>query len=189
VTFKADRYLLLERIDGTILKTLWGSLSPSQKEQIALTLQGYIDQLRQVSGNYIHRHVPGPMADTPTKCEGQSRLFGPWPIGPFQTSSALFDHFHRRKGQRLDDSQPLVLTHNDLNMRNIMVGHDGKLWIIDWEFSGFFPKCFEQFSMISSAMHDKPPQDWWECMPIITGDASNYEKELFGFQDSENRDC
>jgi thiamine kinase-like enzyme len=33
----------------------------------------------------------------------------------------LFDYF-----------EPLVLTHQDLNVRNVIVGEDGRLWIVDW---------------------------------------------------------
>ena len=42
-----------------------------------------------------------------------------------------------------DGSQPLVLTHCDINMRNILVGDDGRLCLLDWELSGFYPPWFE----------------------------------------------
>lgn len=31
-----------------------------------------------------------------------------------------------------DDFQPLVLTHQDLNPRNTVVGENGCVWIVDW---------------------------------------------------------
>lgn len=33
--------------------------------------------------------------------------------------------------QKFDDSEPLVFTHQDLNLRNIIMGDDGRLWIVD----------------------------------------------------------
>lgn len=32
----------------------------------------------------------------------------------------------------------LVLCHQDLNMRNIIVGDDGRLWQVDWTWAGFY---------------------------------------------------
>ncbi|KAH9971786.1 hypothetical protein BJV77DRAFT_958133, partial [Russula vinacea] len=36
-----------------------------------------------------------------------------------------------------DDSRPLVFTHGDLSMRNIIFGTDGRIWLVDWALSGF----------------------------------------------------
>ena len=41
-----------------------------------------------------------------------------------------------------DNSAPLVLTHGDRNLRNIM-GDDDRLWLVDWGWSGFYPPWFE----------------------------------------------
>lgn len=42
-----------------------------------------------------------------------------------------------------DFSLPLVLTHLDLHPQNIILDTNHRLWIIDWEFSGFYPQWFE----------------------------------------------
>jgi thiamine kinase-like enzyme len=44
---------------------------------------------------------------------------------------------------RLDDSMPFVLTHGDISMQNVIIDKVGKLWLIDWGFSGAYPKWFE----------------------------------------------
>ncbi|KAI6161930.1 hypothetical protein EDD17DRAFT_1777114 [Pisolithus thermaeus] len=41
---------------------------------------------------------------------------------------------HPSRKELFDDSQPLVLTHQDLNLRNIIMGEDGRLWIIGWAY-------------------------------------------------------
>ena len=46
-----------------------------------------------------------------------------------------------------DSSLPLVMTHLDLQPHNIIIGEDGRVWIIDWEFAGFYPQWFEYASM------------------------------------------
>jgi hypothetical protein len=35
--------------------------------------------------------------------------------------------------------QNFVLTHHDLAPRNLMVDLNGKLWLLDWEYTGFIP--------------------------------------------------
>lgn len=74
---------------------------------------------------------------------------------PFKTSSEIL-HYYREinNGFRLNDSQPMVLTHNDLIMRNVIVGRDGKLWLVDWEWTGFYPPYFEQIAMMSTAENE-----------------------------------
>ena len=47
-----------------------------------------------------------------------------------------------------DASLPLVLTHLDLHPGNIIVGDDGRVWLIDWEHAGFYPQWFEYASMV-----------------------------------------
>ena len=41
----------------------------------------------------------------------------------------------------------LVFTHLDLNPRNVMLGDDGRLWMIDFGLSGFYPEWFEYVAM------------------------------------------
>ena len=38
-----------------------------------------------------------------------------------------------------DNSEPLVLTHQDLNLRNVIVGEDSRLRVIDFAWAGYNP--------------------------------------------------
>jgi hypothetical protein len=110
-------YLLQEKIEGTRLDKIW-------------ILRGYILELREASSIYHRCHVPGPMADVPRKCHGPHFLFGGRNRGPCEQLLDYFSTRLRGGSPRFDDSynsQPLVLTHNDLSMCNIVVGQDGKL--------------------------------------------------------------
>lgn len=75
----------------------------------------------------------------------------------------------------------MVLTHNDLSMRNIIVGRGGKLWLVDWGWAGFYPPYFEHIAMMSTAENDNAPQDWWEYIPLVTGEWVK-EREMLGFE-------
>jgi Phosphotransferase enzyme family len=179
-------YVLLEKIEGTRLDRLWPSFTPLQRFITAWTLRGYILELRRASGNYKRRHVPGPMADTPQRCHGPPYLFNYRYQGPFECTRELLDFFNKsplcmNSGTQLDDSyasQPLVLMHNDLSMRNIIVGHDGRLWLVDWEWSGFYPPFCELISMQSAAINDQGPKSWWDYIPLIAGPWFKEQKML-----------
>jgi hypothetical protein len=174
ITSGMHGYLLLEKIEGTRLDKVWPSLSPLQRLLTAWTLRGYILELRKASNAYHRSYVIGPMADTPQQCHGPAWLWAYRDRGPFESTRELLDWFTdgQEYGLRFDDSydsQPLVLTHGDLCMRNIIVGRDGKLWLVDWEWSGFYPPFCEYVATMSAADRDKPPRTWQRCIPLITG--------------------
>jgi thiamine kinase-like enzyme len=124
------------------------------------------------------------MADTPQRCHGPALLFHLRDHGPFQNTRQLLDYFSKRlrsncaRYEDAYDSQPLVLTHNDLCMRNIIVGRDGKLWLVDWEWSGFYPPFCEYIAMKSSAINDDALKSWCEYLPLIAGAWVQEEKML-----------
>ena len=71
-----------------------------------------------------------------------------------------------------DDSAPLVLTHQDLNMRNFIVGDDGRLWVIDWAWARFYPLWFEFVVMRRQSENEeiltgKKEAQWDAMIPFI----------------------
>ncbi|PPQ71206.1 hypothetical protein CVT26_011019 [Gymnopilus dilepis] len=193
--YKGYQYIVMEKIDGAPLHEVWPSLTPSQRFGVALTLQDYIRQLRQASAHYARRSCPGPMGPTPRKCLDATWLFDrDRPCGPFESQAKLLGHWNawfdlpKRNARgspestKLVESHPLVLTHGDLSPRNILVGHDGRLWVVDWEWSGFYPPWCEYIMAASAALNDAMPrgwmvqpgtrqaaQSWWNYIPFITG--------------------
>lgn len=87
------------------------------------------------------------------------------------------------RNEKFDDSSPLVFTHNDLNPRNIIAGEDGRLWVVDWAWSGFYPPWFEFCAMDKQAWNEKLGgwNDWfWELMiPFVCGPYFKTEIWLF----------
>ncbi|KIM44983.1 hypothetical protein M413DRAFT_51094, partial [Hebeloma cylindrosporum] len=163
--------IAIEFIPGQQLSSIWPTLSWFGRLRVAFTMHSYVRQLRKI--RHPRSSVPGPMGGPD---EGgricPSPVFGPIVDrrGPFASYADLTHFFNERlarllKSQRkqppsletfttFDDSQPLVLTHQDLNPRNFIVGDDGRLWLVDWAWAGFFPPWFEFVAMRRQAENE-----------------------------------
>ncbi|KDQ06803.1 hypothetical protein BOTBODRAFT_140762 [Botryobasidium botryosum FD-172 SS1] len=167
-TFLYDDYgcMILEYIEGEQLATCWPRLSSVTKLRVAWTMRNYIQQLRRLESSR-----PGPPGDTPRKCDGvhfQFRL-----TGPFEDYEAMEDLLVQRvygsaRRHRLFSSKRLVFTHHDLNMRNILLDTVGRVWLVDWAWSGFFPEWFEHGSMSWDPSRDDPPS-WGMLVHYMSG--------------------
>ncbi|KAI9773305.1 MAG: hypothetical protein M1839_002165 [Geoglossum umbratile] len=142
--------IVMEYIDGKPLDKEWNSYTKAQKDNIISQLKGYVDELRTISGTYVGS-VDG------TYCGDQFFSSNPTVYGPFSSEA----EFHNGLVQALRDQEggtwtdmvvrfiealpphKIILTHNDLAPRNILV-RDGKVVaIIDWELSGYYPEYWE----------------------------------------------
>ena len=163
------------------LRVAWPSLSFWGKLKVILAMRLYLRQLRRVK--YSSSNTPGPLGSKPLRCNGLQ--FGWDPIGPFPTISALEAHYRKEhtsaeyrasRGwgppphrEPLDPSAftSLVFTHNDLNMRNLLLDDNGVLWVVDWGWAGFYPPWFEYLGMKYAAQKDKNPKSWQECIKYM----------------------
>ncbi len=74
------------------------------------------------------------------------------------------------KGPLPDDDGTLVYSHVDLAMRNLIVGQDGQLWLIDFMMAGFYPRWFEYVNMVIDAMLERGAEYdsiWWVIIPFV----------------------
>ncbi|KAH7884140.1 kinase-like domain-containing protein [Phlebopus sp. FC_14] len=148
----AMTYLVMEYIDGQTLDSCWDRLTLLSKLRIAWTLRSYVAQLRR-----LQRTVPGTLNGS--SCTGP--LFTEYGAGPFASydeMTAWFNHkldVSQRMKQaplnapRFDNLWPLVFTHWDLCPRNVLLARDGKVYVLDWQRSGFYPAWFEYVGMLS----------------------------------------
>ena len=161
------------------LRVAWPSLSFLGKLKVVLTMRLYLRQLRRVQYS-SSSNTPGPPVPTPLPCNGLQ--FGHDARGPFPTISALETYFwkeHSLAEYRASrgwapppNCEPLgtsafallVFTHNDLNMRNLLLDDHHVLWVVDWGFSGFYPPWFEYLGMRYAAEKDKDPESWHKCI-------------------------
>ena len=191
VVHNNGRFLLvMDFVKGKTLAEVWSSLSLWRKLHVAFTLRGYIRQLRRRLRAFP-TDPPGPISYAkPQECI--SPLFTqiqPY-RGPFASYADLSTFFNDRCqmacrdaekcGGRapvgsFDNSEPLVFTHQDLNPRNIILGDDGRLWIVDWAWAGFYPPWFEHSSMLIQeenevlVMRGSKHALWRALIPFICG--------------------
>ncbi len=174
---EGELFYAMDFVDGQQLRHVWPTLSIWGKLRVAWTLRSYIRQLRRIDSTLSS--VPGPLGDSPQTCIGF--IFESKRHTSFPNMEALFAWFHenarmRRVRARLPpieydpfhDCRRMVMTHMDLNMRNILVGKDNRIWIIDWDWSGFYPEWFEYVSMFYAEKFINGPVSWMRCIPFIT---------------------
>jgi len=191
--------IVMDYIPGRQLSHVWPAMPTWQKLRVVFTLHDYVRQLRAI--RHPRSVVPGPVAPPghpPRICT--SPLFGhkfEW-RGPFASPdelAAFFDDRYRMAliGQHVDPAQAavrvradpfdnggtLVLTHQDIHMRNIIVGDDGRLWLIDWAWAGFYPRWFEYVAMRIQSRNEetvvKRKEPLWDLLvPFICG---NYYRQ------------
>jgi Phosphotransferase enzyme family len=193
-----DFLIVMDYIPGRTLASVWPTLSTWRKIGVAFTLRSYVRQLRRLKASATT--PPGPVSAQGARiCE--SPIFGQVQShrGPFATYSdlsAFFNERHRMamdadklpqddpsRNDLFDNSEPLVLTHQDLNLRNIIMGEDGRLWIVDWAWAGYYPPWFEYVAMgrqnedeVISGTND----EFWKAMvPFICGPYFRQEKWLW----------
>ncbi|GLB36840.1 putative choline/ethanolamine kinase [Lyophyllum shimeji] len=153
--------IIIDYIPGRTLAHCWPALTFWQRVRIIWIIRGYIRQLRRVRPTKAGSRAlfPGPVANEPEECIGPMFTeYGAGPFASYEELTAWFMHkldVNRRvtkyppESQRMafDSSLPLVLTHLDLHPNNVIVGDDGRVWLIDWETAGFYPQWFEYASM------------------------------------------
>ncbi|KAI5994786.1 kinase-like domain-containing protein [Pisolithus albus] len=180
-----DFLIVMDYIKGQTLAEVWPTFSVWRKISVAFTLHRYVRQLRRLKASPTT--PPGPLSvQGPQECE--SPVFGQVQSsrGPFASYSEFSTWFnewckigldvrrlpedHPSRKKKFDDSEPMVLTHQDINLRNIILGDDGRLWLINWGWSGYYPPWFEFVATLTQAEN-----------PIISGTDDELWKSLIPF--------
>lgn len=195
---KWDYLIVMDYIKGPTLAQVWSGLPLWRKIYIAFTLRRYVRQLRRLTASPA---TPvGPLSNHgPRGCE--SPIFGQVQSrrGPFASYAELSAYFneghkivldrdhhapddHPSRKELFDDSAPLVLTHQDLNPRNIILGDDGRLWVVDWAWAGYYPRWFEYVAMRRQAENEETIGShhvlWEAFIPFICGPCFIQERWL-----------
>ncbi|PQE19438.1 kinase subdomain-containing protein [Rutstroemia sp. NJR-2017a BBW] len=157
---KDRAYIVMERIQGQAITTVWEDLSETSREKIFGQLRRFIQELRTLKptdGAIVASCIGGSVRE-PRIPRALPRM------GPFKNIQEfhlfLRDNFRPKesKGKREgEDWQQLVemvtkqdgpwpetvFSHGDLNPFNILVCGDEVAAIIDWEGAGWFPNYWE----------------------------------------------
>lgn len=182
-------FIVMERLRGNTLESLWPSLQEPQKDIILSQTQAIIKQLRSIQhqrffGSVDRGHIPHHLfywPKYPTHVSGPFNTESQFIKGLISKSrlnaqgndrhSFLADFFEGQliKGLVVDDRTP-VFTHSDLQRKNILVEEiaggsekiDYKVTLVDWESAGWYPVYWEYFAAFLSL---KWNDDW--CSKLV----------------------
>lgn len=144
-------FIVMDYIFGPTVETCWKSLDSESQLSIA---QQVADMIGTMQCRPLDNHAPGPIG------RGKNDKFrGPWftdyGAGPFDTLRDLEDWFNHKVDDcimvnQLPANAPrfcfrdIVLTHQDISERNIILDKANKVWLVDWGCAGVYPRGFEQ---------------------------------------------
>lgn len=191
------KFIVMEFVPGTTLQDAWDTLTAKEKSEIATQVKNSIDELRKIEppdylGGISHRpftdgifwvsdHNPaisGPVANQSEMNEGILQRLQ-------QTEPAPYVKFMRGLIKETFHGHRTVLTHGDLQPKNIMINRIGtqedgsgrlEVTIVDWEMAGWYPEYWE-FCSATIACRWKP--DWLEMVQRI---LNQYPKEYLLMQ-------
>lgn len=168
-------YIVMERIAGETLLSLWAQLSLSEKETVVMRLREYFDELRRIPppgyyGSLGKRYlldeifwtkdpdpaINGPFISIKALHEAMALKYTHDGLPPYRAD------FCRQCFPRvLYDSKGPTFSHGDYQRKNIMVQRDDssnlKVIILDWEKSGWYPSYWEYCLAVSALRWD---DDW-----------------------------
>jgi len=190
-------WLVMDLVKGRMLLDCWDAQSAFMKFRIACTMRVYISQLQQLRGS-----IPGTVAGGIVS----GVLFEHEDRGPFQDFTRFRQYYEMvsesgwassvRARRSIGSVQPLahpsvmgvrwplVFTHGDLNLGNIMLSEEGVLWIVDWETSGFFPPWLETVGL---RYYHSAPKSWQRFRWFMAGWYPDYEQLWDFFMDDVHR--
>ncbi|KAL4784119.1 hypothetical protein BJX76DRAFT_348040 [Aspergillus varians] len=116
--------MLMVFIEDRSVKEIWSEASDTQREDIVSQVASMIKSMESVTVP----QDPGPLNCQQYRCGGS--CFTDYGAGPFSNAPESIPPFRFRK---------LVLTHGDIAPRDLIVGTDGNVWLVDWEMPGIFP--------------------------------------------------
>jgi serine/threonine protein kinase len=144
-THDENNYILMQKMPGETLESIWSTLSADVKRSIMLQLRGYVEEMRKLEFGHI-----GAVNRKPT----MEYLISDDAFGPLDT----LDDFYKVRfsqfplegvfaeyaaTQRIFKDVKFVLCHNDLGPYNILVKDGTITAILDWELSGSYPEYWE----------------------------------------------
>ncbi|KAK7438200.1 hypothetical protein VKT23_018130 [Stygiomarasmius scandens] len=186
--------IVMQFIQGTSVSEVWSTLSWWMKFRICATVRYYVYQLRRLPG-HVGIDVPGPLGSEIDRPYCSGRLFSEG--GVERSLVASYRDLCRWYSERLewmqllwhtplrensgaqtvdippfDRSRPLAIVHQDLHPKNMILGSDGQLWIIDWEWAGVYPDWFEYGNAIlhaEASSESDIPFSWRSWIPWMFG--------------------
>lgn len=178
--------IVMDFVEGQSLDEAWETYSNTERESVVDQLKDYMSQLRACKGQYIGC-VDG------TACQDQWFYSEEEQYGPYNTEEAFNDEIialMKKHGgpytfvdwrcsvwSNIMKDHEFVLTHNDLDPRNILVQGSKVVAILDWEFAGYYPEYWEYCKAVSCPDWEHP----WSESRVVDQIMKPYFKEISAF--------
>jgi aminoglycoside phosphotransferase (APT) family kinase protein len=146
-------FIVMDYVSGPTVEESWDSLDSSQRESVTGQVAAIINTMQLTPLELS----PGPVGRT-----RDQKFEGPWftdsGAGPFTTLQDLEDWCNHKidvciRFKQASRHAPrfrfrsVVLTHQDIAPRNLILDTQGKVWIVDWGIAGVYPPGFEQAAL------------------------------------------
>jgi Phosphotransferase enzyme family len=170
-------YIVMSYEAGEPLEKYWDRVSKAEHNRVLEQLRDYVDQMREISGDFIGGLDRSPCRDGIFEAgygDYTSYCYGPYASeesfdeGIIQ---ALRDRLPPKVLERENDiesnffnseymlyqtvrglkNHKIVFTHADLHPGNILVRTDGTVVLLDWGLAGFWPEYWEFYRAMQSA--------------------------------------
>ncbi|KAJ5919076.1 hypothetical protein N7466_010019 [Penicillium verhagenii] len=167
-------YLFMEHIHGRTLDKVDLNVHTDIPSRVVKILE-HLGQIRSADS------IPGPVKGG----EAMGYIFGDEGAKTAFTSLEHLTAYMNKRLQYRNDSidlepydQNLVLCHGDICRRNIIMKEDGALTLLDWGYSGFYPRFFELATLSCVLPYDK------EFQPLVKREF----EEVLNLTDQEKQD-
>ncbi|KAF5709781.1 kinase-like (PK-like) [Fusarium globosum] len=146
--------IVMDYIKGSMMDKSWQSLDTTAKATVAQQVADVINKMQST----ILNHMPVGPIERAQDAKFQGPWFTDYGAGPFNTLGELEDWCNHKidVGIMIKQLKPetprfgfkdIVLTHQDLALRNLVLDKDLKVWVIEWGCAGIYPKGFEQAAL------------------------------------------
>ncbi|CAI7583456.1 unnamed protein product [Penicillium glandicola] len=151
--FGTAGYIVMDFVQGQPLDECWGGLPPTTQVEIATQVAEMIKAMQSIKLLQSDPIGGGP-------CRGL--FFTDYSAGPFTGTAeieAWFNHkldICKSVNQAPKDTPPFhltefVITHQDISPRNLILDQHGRVWLIDWGYSGAYPPAFESAALATQS--------------------------------------
>ncbi|KAI9758727.1 MAG: hypothetical protein M4579_002902 [Chaenotheca gracillima] len=168
VMYKSDAYCVMERIPGIVLEEAWMRLSWVSTMKLAFQLKRFVKLLRSVTASSAGSLATGkcrsfwledrfgiPARSSPEIITSFVQFWVDF-VSIRKAMKAATEGTGLPKGRVPPTPKSLVFVHHDLAPRNILLDPWGQLWLLDWDYAGFYPRYFEYAAMQNFTQ----PEEW-----------------------------
>ncbi|OAA57517.1 Protein kinase-like domain protein [Niveomyces insectorum RCEF 264] len=162
-------WCIMDKVAGVTLEEAWSELGLLKSIVLALQLRAFIGILRSATSSTAGSLATGmcrsfwledryrlPARATMNNIHAFINFWMDFVSLRREIRKTASQHRELPKHHHLSPASGLVFTHHDLAPRNILLHPSGDLWLLDWDYAGWYPVCFE-----FAAMHNfNIPRKW-----------------------------